>query len=403
MTFDNVSLGEYYCLRNGKQSFSIDPWQDSEIYFGDQALARRISRRIESDFVQPRGVPKFFIHGSYGAGKTHTLAHIQHVLRKEFSSLYPTEPIYFDIAPLSSKERYERVHGRLLDAIGLDRVRLAVEQVADKIKGDKVEGFIDAGAVPFGDEALRVSQANVFRNVLFGGRQQQQSWEWMKGKKLTVDESQTLGVQKQLSEAQDFVNCLLNIGCLYKLGTGRRLVFLIDEGEAIGDITNADSLAEMQFVLRLLLENSNNVVGLVCAIQVDGGQEAIPQVFTERGIMRRVDFEQGYVDLNGLVSEISEAESFIRQAIGYLVDQEHADKIITEEQLEVDPQLFPFTDDAVEALAQHVSDNPDKAGPAAIISWMSNAAIEAWRRRKQFPQRVLVDSGVVEETVYPEG
>ena len=233
-----MSLKDYYFLKD-RESLSIDPWLDRSQFFGYQALNQRILRRIESDFVQPRSIPKFFIHGSYGSGKTHTLAHIQHVLLTD--SMYQTEPIYIDIAPLVAKERFEKIHGRLLDAIGMDRIRIAAESVADKITGDKVQGFLDLKALPFGDQALKVSQANVFRNLLFGGRQAQLSWEWLKGRKTSVDDAQTLGIQKQLADAQDFVFCLLNIGTLFARGCKKRIVFLIDEAEAFRSVTNPDS------------------------------------------------------------------------------------------------------------------------------------------------------------------
>jgi hypothetical protein len=88
---------------------------------------------------------------------------------------------------------------RLLDAIGLDRIRTAAEAAADVLQAsDKVDGFLKSRALAFGDQALKTSQANVFRNLLFGGRQAQMSWEWLKGRKTTVDDAQTLGTQKQL-------------------------------------------------------------------------------------------------------------------------------------------------------------------------------------------------------------
>jgi hypothetical protein len=191
MSFKNTTLKDYFLLKD-RESLSIDPWLDREQYFGASELNKRIRKRIESDFVQPRGIPKFFVHGSYGSGKTHTLAHIDYVLR--IGEMYPTEPIYIDIAPLTAKERFERIHARLLDAIGLDRIRTAAETAADKSTDkDKVQGFLSSGALPFGDQALRTSQSNVFRNLLFGGRQAQMSWEWLKGRKTSVDEAQTLG------------------------------------------------------------------------------------------------------------------------------------------------------------------------------------------------------------------
>jgi hypothetical protein len=401
MSFKNITLKDYYLLKD-RESLSIDPWRDRDQFFGARELNKRILKRIESDFVQPRSVPKFFVHGSYGSGKTHTLAHIEYVLRK--NEMYPTEPIYIDIAPLAAKERFEKIHGRLLDAIGLDRIRVAAETTADRISAqDKVQGFLDSGALEFGDQALKTSQANIFRNLLFGGRQAQMSWEWLKGRKTTVDEAQTLGTQKQLADAQDFVFCMLNIGALFYLGCKKKIVFLIDEAEAFRSVTHPDSQTELKHAVRLILENSNRYVGCILAIQVEGGQEGVGDFFTSDDIRRRVDYDQGFIDLNGLVAGVENAQKFMEEMLSYLIDQQRAAKTIQAEDLGTTQTYFPFTQDAIEALSKHIVANQERALPAAIISWMSNAAIEAWRQREESSKHRLVTADIVEETIFPEG
>ncbi|MGC2528813.1 MAG: hypothetical protein WA639_13765 [Candidatus Acidiferrum sp.] len=401
MSFKNTTLKDYYLLKD-RESLSIDPWRDRDQFFGARELNKRILKRIESDFVQPRSVPKFFVHGSYGSGKTHTLAHIEYVLKK--NELYPTEPIYIDIAPLTAKERFEKIHGRLLDAIGLDRIRVAAETTADRIPAqDKVQGFLASGALEFGDQALKTSQANIFRNLLFGGRQAQMSWEWLKGRKTSVDEAQTLGTQKQLADAQDFVFCLLNIGALFYLGCKRKIVFLIDEAEAFRSVTHPDSQTELKHAIRLILENANRYVGCILAIQVEGGQEGIGDFFTSDDIRRRVDYDQGFIDLNGMVAGVENAQKFMEEMLSYLINQKSAANTIQTEDLGTTETYFPFTQDAIEALSKHIVANQERALPAAIISWMSNAAIEAWRRREESSKHRLVTADIVEETIFPEG
>lgn len=401
MAFESLTLKDYFLLRK-RESFAIDPWTDSQIYFGDTLLLDRIRRRLETDFVQPRGVPKFFIFGAYGSGKTHTLAHISRNLQQ--NDMHPAEPIYLDIAPLRAKEKFQRIYARLIDAVGLDRVHLAAEVVADKLQAaDKVCGFLDAGILPFGDSTLKTSQANVFRNVLYGGRQTQLSWEWMKGHKNSPDQATMLGVQKDLVEPADLIHCLLNIGALYYNGTGKKIVFLVDEAEALRSVTNPDSQDEIVHMIRLLLENSNTFIGLVLAVQATGGMEAIGDLLTREDIQRRVDYALGYIDLSGMVNQVRSAEQFMHHALAYLVDQDRARELIRMENLETEEHLFPFTESAIQAISAHVVDNPGLASPAFIISTMSNAAVEAWRRRGNSDQHVLVDNGIVEETVFPEG
>ena len=401
MLYENMTMKEYFSLRQ-KEAFSIDPWNDKQIYFGDSQLVDRITRRLETDFVQPRGVPKFFVYGAYGSGKTHTLAYISYELER--NTMHRTEPIYVDIAPLTSRERFQRIYVRLMDAIGLDRVHEAAEIVADQTSGtDKVRGMLDEKVLPFGDSSLKVSQANIFRNVLYGGRQTQLSWEWMKGRKNTPDQATMLGVQKDLSEPSDFVNCLLNVGSLYYRGTGKKIVFLIDEAEAIRSVTNPDSQDEIVHMIRLLLENANTFVGIVFAVQAEGGMEAIGDVFSREDIRRRVDYDLGYIDLTIMVSQLASAKDFMIHVLEYLVKREEAEAVIHSEVLDTESELYPFTEAAIEAISQHVADNPQLASPASIISTMSNAAVEAWRRRGRRDVHLLVDQEIVEETLFPEG
>jgi len=401
MKFDNMTLKEYFFLKKS-DSLSIDPLRDREIFFGEAQLVQRISNRIESDFVQPRGVPKFFLFGAYGSGKTHALAHIAYKLEADYKSR--AEPIYIAMPPLGSKERWARIHSRLVDSIGLDRIGSAAETIADQAKGtDKIKGFFEAGILNFGDETLKLSQANVFRNFLFGGRQAQLSWEWLKGRKNTPDQATMLGVQKDLSEATDSVFCLLNIGALFYQATGRKIIFLVDEAEAVRSVTNADSIDESQHMFRLLLDNANNCVGLVLAIQSEAGMETIGEFFTREDIYRRVDFEQGFINLGDMVSQVNSARKFIVNILQYLINQEKAGHAITEENLPTQKECFPFTEEAINAITQHISDNQQQASPAFILSAMSGAAIEAWRRRDTSETHVLVDGAIIEETIFPGG
>jgi hypothetical protein len=79
MSFENTTFKDYFFLKD-RDALSLDPWTDGKEFFGRQDLGSRIQKRIESDFVKPRGIPKFFVHGSYGSGKTHALAHIKYEL-----------------------------------------------------------------------------------------------------------------------------------------------------------------------------------------------------------------------------------------------------------------------------------------------------------------------------------
>jgi hypothetical protein len=397
MNYELTPLKDYYFLKR-YESFSMDPWRDKEQYFGDTNLADRIKKRIESDFEQPRRVPKFFVFGAYGSGKTHTLANIAVKLNQ--NKLHPTEPIYLAMPPLGAKERWVRIHSRLVDAIGTERIYSSAQVIADGISStDKIKGFIEQGLLLYGDETLKISQANIFRNFLFAGRQSQLSWEWLKGRKNTADQAAMLGTQKDLAEATDLVDCLLNLGILYHKATGKKIVFLIDEAEAVRSLQNADSIAELQHMFRLLLDNNNTYIGLILAIQSEGG--SIPEFYQRPDILRRIDFEQGVIDLTPMVSQVSSAREFIKHTLKYLVDQEKSEGVIKAENLPVTKELFPFTEDAVGKITSHISDDPNYANPSFILSAISSAAIGGWRRRNQAETHIVIDASIVEETIFP--
>jgi hypothetical protein len=196
---------------------------------------------------------------------------------------------------------------------------------------------------------------------------------------------------------------LLNVGALYNIGCQKRIVFLIDESEAFRSVTHPDASNEIIHALRLILENANMYVGCILAVQAEGGQEAIGEFFTRPDIKRRVDYDQGYFDLNGLVSGVDNARKFIEEMLAYLIDQERAASAIQTESLATAAKYFPFMEDAIEKVSDHIAQDIERALPAAIISWMSNAAIEAWRRRNQSSIHQLVTGEIIEETIFPGG
>ena len=120
-------------------------------------------------------------------------------------------------------------------------------------------------------------------------------------------------------------------------------------------------------------------------------------------IQRRVDFAQGYIDLNGLVSGMEDANAFMAQMLAYLVDQTKAAAAINADNLDTTPDMFPFTKEAIDSILNHIANDIDKALPSTIISWMGNGAIEAWRRREKSSIHQLVTAEIIEETIFPEG
>ncbi len=134
-------------------------------------LSTRTSASVSTNFNQPRQVPKFGIYGPFGAGKTHTLHYIAHVLHDELGEDYPSESILLYISPIKAKESWRKVHADLLNAIGLDRLKDAINKVLTQPEAarDPLAYLRQQGILKYGEAAIQASQVKVFRALLFGG------------------------------------------------------------------------------------------------------------------------------------------------------------------------------------------------------------------------------------------
>lgn len=360
--------------------------------------------RVKQDFVAPRSVPKFFILGRYGAGKTHSLAHIAYELRtSDLASDFPTETIYIEIGPIKSKDQWSTVHRRILDAVGLSRLRNAVNAVITKHgnAGDVLAALRQAEVLRYGEESLRQSQGQIFRNLLFGGMQETMSWEWLKGRALNATEAQILSTETNLSEPGDLIAALLNVAALLGAGMGRKPVLLVDEAEAFGNLTNADAIEEFAFALRRIVQNDNTVLGFIATVHADGGMDAAPGILTRDEIMTRVDYQQGYIDLADLVLDARDARDFVVGVLGHLVDQDAARVEIEAKGLEVEPEYFPFTEEGVDSVAEFVTEDPERASPRQILAILSGALGLQWNRRRD-AESPLVDAETLRDVMYPD-
>lgn len=296
------------------------------------------------------------------------------------------------------------MHTRIMNAIGFDVVREAVVTVLgnpDRAT-DPFPYLINEGVLRFGETAIKASQAQIFRNMLFGGRQATLSWEWLKGRKLTVDETQMLGTQANLDEPADLIHALLNVASLVRVGTGEKLLILMDEGEALSNITNADSIMEFEYAFRRLFDDDNDVLGLIIAYEHTPGSGRAPAVLEYEAIRRRVGYDDGYIDLTGHLAVVDNAKKFIYDLLDHLVDQEAAARAIEEQGLDIPREVFPFDEDAVDLVAEFASSDPENSLPSQIIQKMQTAVLNAFLGRDpSSDKRRLVDEAIVTPVLYP--
>jgi hypothetical protein len=399
-----MNLRSYYHLK--KDSFSINPRDDADVYFGNQTLDENIRKRLETNFNQPGQVPKFGLYGPYGAGKTHTLHHIAHVLAEEFGEDYPSETILLDISPIKAKESWRKVHADLVNAVGLDRLKEAINKVLTQPAAarDPLAYLRDEGILKYGEAAIQASQAKVFRALLFGGPLEASAWGWLKGQSIKAGDAANLGVETMLTDTSHLVAALLNVASVLKAGLGRRPILLIDEAEALRSLSNTDSVNEFITAFRKLADDENNVLGLIVAFQNEGSMEEAPEVLLNDAVYRRFGYDHGFFDLSQAVGEIDDVKTFIAQVLERLIDQNAAQKIIDDEGLAIPREYFPFTEEAVDRLAQFISEgDPRHQVPSQIIHRMGEAVVAGWRSGKDDDgTHQVIGEDLLEEILFPE-
>lgn len=398
-----MTLREHFHLT--KDSFSIDNREDAAVYFGGSTLNAKLKERLETDFVRPRQAPKFCIYGAYGAGKTHTEHHIEYLLRSELANDYPSEAIFLDISPIRAKEKWVKVHGDIINAIGLELLREAATGVLTDPAAakDPVKHLTDKGVLRFGEAAIRSSQARVFRALLFGGPMETAALQWLKGGSLTAAQAEAIEIETRLTEVSHLVACLLNVAALIKVGLGRRAILLLDEAEALRALGRGDSQNEFVSAFRKLADDDNNVLGIIVAFHTEGGMEDAPEVLTDPAVFRRFGYEAAFFDLQENVGGMENVKAFIHDVLRYLVDQDAAAATISAQSLDTEREFFPFTADAVDRLAEFIAEeDPRNQVPDQIIKRMGDAVIRAWRAARDGDGKVvLVDDQIIEAALYP--
>jgi len=395
------TLREHFNLT--RDIFTIDPSHplDAEAYFGAEPVNQRIMDRIDMDFLA-RGIPKFFIFGRYGAGKTHTLSHIRHLLTKADRNFGPTEPLITCLPPLRTKDSWSKIHEHIMDEIGRDRVKDAVRAIVrDSQHDDPVDAIRAAKVLQHGDTSLQVSQAQIFRALIYKGHQETKAWDWLKGKALSSDDAAMLETQTNLTNVTNYVEALLNVAALVDHGLKRKLVLLLDEAETIGRVSNVDSVDEFRHAFRTLSEERNNQLGFIVAYQIEAVDEQ-PAVFSYDAIARRLGFESAYIDLEGLVVTEADARQFVERVLTHLVDQAAAGRTIAEYGLDTTPESFPFTEDAIEQIADFVMQDPERKSPSQIITRMQQSVNKTYLRDRSLGTVCLVDTDIVQDVLHPE-
>ena len=89
----------------------IDYDNDASVFFARADLNDQLLRILNRSF-RTENPPKMVLFGPYGVGKTHTMLHLQHVIRA--TSDYPAEVVFVELPDINNKSSFQVAHAALL-------------------------------------------------------------------------------------------------------------------------------------------------------------------------------------------------------------------------------------------------------------------------------------------------
>jgi hypothetical protein len=379
---------EWFCLRDSRKNFQIDPVRDQQHLFGEPVWEDEINSRLKQS--QLLGTPVRLVWwGQYGIGKTHRLHHTQYLVGKKG---YTYLPVYTKATDIQEKTGFERLHYELINSLGRDEMQKMVSSYFLKLKT----------GVPPNLPTLKeiTANSNDVESALksFGGDNDKlvlPAWRFLCGLKLKGTDLELANVTKDcLNSSAEFSAVISALATIIQLETQQEVLFLVDEAENLQKITNKTAEARWNESLRAVLDIAN--VGFVFAIGAER-QDGMPKLILQPDIVRRVQ-RDNYVHMEAYKPPV--AKSFVRGILGAWIDPNKKKHLEDAEGLpssypDYDSEVYPFTQGSFDKFCDWVVVDQRTAKPSEIIARLNNVAAEAYfHDKKVINKDLLTELGI---------
>ncbi|ACG75151.1 hypothetical protein AnaeK_3944 [Anaeromyxobacter sp. K] len=371
------SFQDWFCLREGRKNFQIDPVRDQKFLFGQPEWEAQIDSRLKRAQLLSTPV-RLLWWGQYGIGKTHRLRHTEYLVR---AKLYRYTTCYVVATDLQEKTGFETLHFELVNSLGRERMQALVSAYLLKLR-------TGAAGVPSLDEIC--GSASDVRDALmsFGGDNKNlvlPAWRFLCGLELKSEEQKLAGVTKErLETSHDFAAVLSALARIIQLETQTELLYLVDEAENLIKITNKTAEARWQETLRAVLDIQH--LSIVITVGSERFQD-MPKLLVLPDIVRRVQ-KDNYVHMEAFKQP--DVEKFMRMLLEQLIDPTKREALEASGALTNTPgykrEYFPFNQGAFEKYCENAVVDPRTAKPSEILARLDKVAADAY-----FNDRRIID------------
>lgn len=376
-----MDFKEWFCLK-GRDSFTIDPQinpGDAQFYFGREGKRAELTMQLRKAFIDP-GVPKMFIYGSYGSGKTQTLYHLAYYLQNDPPKSLRFKPIIVHVVlEMNSKSNHLDWHLQLMEALGKETVTRWIDGLFNQSQNMEQE---------LAELLSDYNLVNAVKNLRGGGEIPLLAWRWLAGHRLSPADLQRLQLTRNAGDtgAGDMVKVLVGLGHLAERN-GDKLIFFMDEAEELQNISNADSFESAHNYLRQLADQKNSSAGFFMSMYALTDDD-MPRMTVRGDIKSRVGMIN-YIEIPPLPT-VDDVRTFLKELLRTFIDQKAAEKKIQKDGLGVSLDTYPLDAEAFDLICEYATQDPTKAVPRSIIKALNECAIAAWDEEK-----AVIDEAVV--------
>jgi hypothetical protein len=349
MEESDMSAATTFGLR--RENFILNPLEDIDCFAREDIQTADIAESLDVDLVTDLA-PKRLVWGPYGGGKTHTLMRTM----KELQSLTSIRPIRIECPDLTKRSRFHDLYREgIMRGLGQDFVIGLIEDAVQAVGLARRDELMAALKKKFGDEevakaVIRLVDPNF--DVL-------RLWRWISGVAMSRQDLDDLGQTQDLTstEAARLAQIICLLGRLLKEQRGETLVLILDEMERLRSI-GADTVGTFESGFTELVDPNQRDVSVLIGASASIEAEMV-DVFRLNGpVVSRLGTD-AQIEIPAL--EDPDVDRFVAGVIAYVRDP-HADlegliaagAAATSET--VDPALFPFTEQALDALKSRLLD-----------------------------------------------
>ena len=369
-----MNVAECFCLKDGRDNFSVDPERDDAYFFGPLEWVQQIQKSFQKAILLNKPI-RIVWWGDYGVGKTHR---IKYAMRYIKDMVLPFSSIFALSSDITDRSGFDKLHFPMVNNLGASETHAMVEQFTLKLQA-KTTTYTEWSEIANSEDVIRA-----VRNLgNSNDNNWHAAWKWMTGLKLSKEETRLAGVTKdQLDSSVEYAEVLRALSLIHQHEKHQRLVYFIDQVERLGKITNANAQSSWVETLRAVLDMSD--IGIILAIGASR-LDQLPGVVLQPEVASRFgkeSYEQYRID----AYKPDQTSQFLKDLFKVWVDTTKRDALALAEGWtapDYKPDYYPFTEAAFNVFCRNVTHDPRDAKPRAFLEKLNTVAAEACMENKR--------------------